>query len=95
MLLKNINANELIHCSERSFIGRQLIIQTQLSFRSTIIQIQTENCMNMFWNICSFDFNFCLGYSTKMSKHSPNGVVLKSYKVVCEEGEIKKLFFSI
>ena len=51
--------------------------------------------MNMFWNICSFDFNFCLGYITKMSKHSPNEVVLKSYKVVCEEGEIKKLFFSI
>ena len=93
-LLQNLNDIELMICSRQSFTGSRLLFWFVSSFKSPIIQIQTES-YSLFGGLTILILIFCLSWGSNLIKCNRNVFVLESYKAICEEAETRSCFFYI
>ena len=65
--LKYLNVIELIHCSNRWFVGSQFIFSNSVKLVWVLLYKFRQKRMHLFWSICNFDFNllFRLGYQAE------------------------------
>ena len=67
---------ELIHCSNRSFMGSQFIFSNSVIPIWALIFKFRQKRMHLFWSICNFELIICYsGWYIKLSMHNRNEVV--------------------
>ena len=56
--MKYLKVIELIHCSNRSFMGSQFIFSNSVKPIWALLSKFRQKRMHLFWSICNLDFNY-------------------------------------
>ena len=92
--MKYLKVIELIHCSNRSFMGSQFIFSNSVKPIWALLSKFRQKRMHLFWSICNLDFNllFRLEYQAEHACDQ-NEVLSERCKAIYEEVSIKIYFF--